>query len=114
MKQQIKRLEDPSLKCCQLVYEELIRILGQLLGKIVSLCFCTRYKERGFHLLCLAIFQAVPRATRKVQQRRCQLLQGRHGTDDKVGVGYGLVSVENECSTGMMSVDGEIGCKHVM
>ncbi len=37
VKQQIKRLEDPSLKCCQLVYDELIRILGQLLAKIVSL-----------------------------------------------------------------------------
>jgi hypothetical protein len=36
VKQQIKRLEDPALKCCQLVYDELIRILGQLLGKIVS------------------------------------------------------------------------------
>ncbi|KAG5221262.1 vacuolar protein sorting-associated protein [Salix suchowensis] len=37
VKQQIKRLEDPSLKCCQLVYDELIRILGQLLAKIASL-----------------------------------------------------------------------------
>jgi replication fork clamp-binding protein CrfC len=37
VKQQIMRLEEPSIKCCQLVYEELIRILGQLLGKIVSL-----------------------------------------------------------------------------
>ena len=36
VKQQIKRLEDPSLKCCQLVYDELIRILGQLLQKLVS------------------------------------------------------------------------------
>jgi len=36
VKQQIKRLEEPSLKCCQLVYDELIRILGQLLAKIVS------------------------------------------------------------------------------
>jgi vacuolar protein sorting-associated protein 1 len=35
VKQQIKRLEDPALKCCQLVYDELIRILGELLGKIV-------------------------------------------------------------------------------
>ncbi|TDL27622.1 hypothetical protein BD410DRAFT_430157 [Rickenella mellea] len=34
VKQQIKRLEEPSLKCCQLVYDELIRILGQLLTKI--------------------------------------------------------------------------------
>ena len=36
MKQQIKRLEEPSIKCCQLVYDELIRILGQLLAKVVS------------------------------------------------------------------------------
>lgn len=35
VKQQIKRLEEPSLKCCTLVYDELIRILGQLLAKIV-------------------------------------------------------------------------------
>ncbi len=41
VKQQIKRLEDPALKCCQLVYDELIRILGQLLQKIVrSLIIC--------------------------------------------------------------------------
>lgn len=33
VKQQIKRLEDPSLKCVSLVYDELIRILGQLLQK---------------------------------------------------------------------------------
>ena len=36
VKQQIRRLEDPGLKCCQLVYDELIRILSQLLQKIVS------------------------------------------------------------------------------
>jgi hypothetical protein len=36
VKQQIKRLEEPSIKCCQLVYDELIRILGQLLAKVVS------------------------------------------------------------------------------
>jgi hypothetical protein len=35
VKQQIKRLDEPGLKCCQLVYDELIRILGQLLTKIV-------------------------------------------------------------------------------
>ncbi|KAI0806912.1 Dynamin central region-domain-containing protein [Fomes fomentarius] len=34
VKQQIRRLEEPSLKCCQLVYDELIRILGQLLNKV--------------------------------------------------------------------------------
>ncbi|KAJ5754342.1 Vacuolar protein sorting-associated protein 1 [Penicillium manginii] len=33
VKQQIKRLEDPSTKCISLVYDELVRILGQLLNK---------------------------------------------------------------------------------
>jgi dynamin 1-like protein len=33
VKQQIKRLEEPSLKCVSLVYDELVRILGQLLTK---------------------------------------------------------------------------------
>ena len=33
VKQQIKRLEEPSLKCVSLVNDELARILGQLLGK---------------------------------------------------------------------------------
>jgi dynamin 1-like protein len=36
VKQQIRRLEEPALKCCALVYDELIRILGQLLSKTVS------------------------------------------------------------------------------
>lgn len=33
VKQQIKRLEEPSTKCISLVYDELVRILGQLLNK---------------------------------------------------------------------------------
>ena len=33
VKQQIKRLEDPSLRCVSLVYDELVRILSQLLNK---------------------------------------------------------------------------------
>ncbi|TKA44517.1 Vacuolar protein sorting-associated protein 1 [Cryomyces minteri] len=33
VKQQIKRLEEPSLKCVSLVYDELVRILSQLLNK---------------------------------------------------------------------------------
>lgn len=33
VKQQIKRLEEPSLKCVSLVYDELVRILSQLLQK---------------------------------------------------------------------------------
>ncbi|CEP11717.1 hypothetical protein [Parasitella parasitica] len=31
IKQQIKRLEEPSIKCINMVYDELVRILGQLL-----------------------------------------------------------------------------------
>ncbi|KAJ3351212.1 vacuolar protein sorting-associated protein 1 [Kappamyces sp. JEL0680] len=33
VKQQIKRLEDPSIKCCTMIYDELIRILNRLLEK---------------------------------------------------------------------------------
>lgn len=33
VKQQIKRMEEPSLKCVSLVYDELVRILTQLLSK---------------------------------------------------------------------------------
>ncbi|BGP13781.1 hypothetical protein JCM10213_006387 [Rhodosporidiobolus nylandii] len=33
IKQQIKRIEEPALKCASLVYDELMRILNQLLGK---------------------------------------------------------------------------------
>src|SRR5271169_4111695 len=36
VKQQIRRLEDPSLKCSALVYDELVRILTQLLQKQVT------------------------------------------------------------------------------
>ncbi|KII89271.1 hypothetical protein PLICRDRAFT_602302 [Plicaturopsis crispa FD-325 SS-3] len=46
VKQQIKRLEDPSLKCCQLVYDELIRILGQLLGKVQAFRRFPALRER--------------------------------------------------------------------
>lgn len=35
VKQQVKRLEEPSLRCAALVYDELVRILGQLLAKNV-------------------------------------------------------------------------------
>ncbi|KAG5639513.1 vacuolar protein sorting-associated protein 1 [Sphagnurus paluster] len=46
VKQQIKRLEEPSLKCCQLVYDELIRILGQLLAKIQAFRRYPALRER--------------------------------------------------------------------
>lgn len=37
IKQQIKRLEDPSLKCCSMVYDELVRILNKILLRPVSI-----------------------------------------------------------------------------
>ncbi|KAF8316851.1 putative ember of the dynamin family of GTPase [Clavulina sp. PMI_390] len=42
VKQQIRRLEEPSLKCCQLVYDELIKILNMILPKIAAF---KRYPE---------------------------------------------------------------------
>jgi vacuolar protein sorting-associated protein 1 len=32
---QVKQLEEPSLKCCQLVYDESIHSLGEFLNEIV-------------------------------------------------------------------------------
>ncbi|OBT68891.1 hypothetical protein VE03_02155 [Pseudogymnoascus sp. 23342-1-I1] len=55
VKQQIKRLEEPSLKCVSLVYDELVRILSQLLGKQLF----RRYpglKEK-FHAVVIAFFK---------------------------------------------------------
>lgn len=46
VKQQIRRLEDPSLRCASLVYDELIRILGQLLMKTTSFKRYPELKER--------------------------------------------------------------------
>ncbi|KAJ5323394.1 Vacuolar protein sorting-associated protein 1 [Penicillium atrosanguineum] len=55
VKQQIKRLEEPSTKCISLVYDELVRILGQLLNKNLF----RRYpmlKEK-FHTVAIAFFK---------------------------------------------------------
>ncbi|KIL68553.1 hypothetical protein M378DRAFT_158362 [Amanita muscaria Koide BX008] len=51
VKQQIKRLEEPGLKCCQLVYDELIRILGQLLGKLQAFRRYPALRERFNHVV---------------------------------------------------------------
>lgn len=75
VKQQIRRLEDPALRCCTLVYDELIRILGQLLAKTVS------HRLRGETLLTPVLVQAVPGAQGAIQPRRHQLLQNRHGAN---------------------------------
>lgn len=64
VKQQIKRLEDPSLKCVSLVYDELVRILGQLLNKQMF----RRYpmlKEK-FHTVVIQFFKRAMEPTNKL------------------------------------------------
>ncbi|KAI9763785.1 MAG: vacuolar protein sorting-associated protein 1 [Geoglossum simile] len=64
VKQQIKRLEDPSLKCVSLVYDELVRILSQLLNKQLF----RRYpllKEK-VHLVVINFFKKVMDPTNKL------------------------------------------------
>jgi replication fork clamp-binding protein CrfC len=64
VKQQIKRLEEPSLKCVSLVYDELVRILSQLLNKSLF----RRYpglKER-FHGVVIAFFKKAMDPTNKL------------------------------------------------
>ncbi|KAJ9207065.1 hypothetical protein DTO164E3_339 [Paecilomyces variotii] len=64
VKQQIKRLEDPSLKCVSLVYDELVRILGQLLAKQLF----RRYpmlKEK-FHTVVIQFFKKAMEPTNKL------------------------------------------------
>ncbi|KAG8628516.1 hypothetical protein KVT40_004389 [Elsinoe batatas] len=64
VKQQIKRLEDPSLKCVSLVYDELVRILGQLLNKPMF----RRYpglKEK-LHTTVISFFKKVMDPTNKL------------------------------------------------
>ena len=39
MRMQIKRLEEPSMQCVQMIYDELLRILQQLeQRKVAALC----------------------------------------------------------------------------
>ncbi|KAL7274959.1 vacuolar protein sorting-associated protein 1 [Rhizina undulata] len=66
VKQQIKRLEDPSLKCVSLVYDELVRILTQLLQKQLF----RRYpslKEK-FHQVVISFFKKAMAPTNKLVQ----------------------------------------------
>jgi replication fork clamp-binding protein CrfC len=65
VKQQIKRLEDPSLKCCQLVYEELIRILGQLLAKMQAFRRYPQLRER-FNSVVVNFFKTSMTPTTKL------------------------------------------------
>lgn len=64
VKQQILRLEDPSLKCVSLVYDELVRILNQVLTKQIY----RRYpalKEK-FHSVVIGFFKKAVEPTNKL------------------------------------------------
>jgi replication fork clamp-binding protein CrfC len=64
VKQQIKRLEDPSLKCVSLVYDELVRILSQLLNKPLFRRY-PQLKER-FHGVVISFFKKAMEPTNKL------------------------------------------------
>ncbi|KAI8999046.1 Dynamin central region-domain-containing protein [Trametes punicea] len=65
VKQQIRRLEEPSLKCCQLVYDELIRILNQLLTKIQAFRRFPALRER-FNAVVVNFFRNSMQPTTKL------------------------------------------------
>lgn len=64
VKDQIKRLEEPSLKCVSLVYDELVRILSQLLAKQLFRRY-PQLKEK-FHAVVIAFFKKVMEPTNKL------------------------------------------------
>ena len=64
VKQQIKRLEDPSVKCCTMIYDELIRILNRLLQKPVFKRF-PQLREK-FYNVVVAYFQKCMTPTQKL------------------------------------------------
>ena len=64
VKQQIKRLEEPSLRCISLIYDELVRILGQLLTKAMFRRY-PQLKEK-FHMVVIAFFKKAMDPTNKL------------------------------------------------
>jgi dynamin 1-like protein len=64
VKQQIKRLEEPSLRCCTLIYDELVRILQKLLQKPVFKRF-PQLRDR-FNEVVVKYFQKCLDPTKKL------------------------------------------------
>jgi len=64
VKQQIKRLEEPSLKCASLVYDELVRILSQLLSKALYRRY-PQLKEK-MHAVVISFFKKAMEPTNKL------------------------------------------------
>ena len=64
VKQQIRRLEEPSLKCVSLVFDELVRILSQLLTKQLFRRY-PQLKEK-FHGVVISFFRKAMDPTNKL------------------------------------------------
>ncbi|KAI4141354.1 MAG: hypothetical protein LQ340_007666 [Diploschistes diacapsis] len=64
VKHQIKRLEEPSQRCISLIYDELVRILGQLLTKPMFRRY-PQLKEK-FHTVVIAFFKKAMDPTSKL------------------------------------------------
>lgn len=64
VKKQIERVEDPSLKCVSLVYDELVRILTTLLGKQLYRRY-PQLKEK-LHAVVIAFFKKAMEPTNKL------------------------------------------------
>ena len=64
VKQQIQRLEEPSLKCVSLIYDELVRILTQLLSKQLYRRY-PQLKEK-FHSVVIGFFKKAMEPTNKL------------------------------------------------
>ncbi|OAJ44422.1 hypothetical protein BDEG_27650 [Batrachochytrium dendrobatidis JEL423] len=64
VKQQIRRLEDPSLKCCTMIYDELVRILNRLLQRPIFKRF-PALKDK-FYNVVINFFQRCMNPTNKL------------------------------------------------
>ncbi|KAK2589761.1 vacuolar protein sorting-associated protein 1 [Conoideocrella luteorostrata] len=64
VKKEIRRLEDPSLKCVSLAYDELVRILSQLLSKTLYRRY-PQLKEK-MHGVVIAFFKKAMEPTNKL------------------------------------------------
>lgn len=91
VKQQVKRFEEPSLRCASLVYDELVRILGQLLQKNVSLWLPDPNRLTS-DTAGTANFQKVSSIERPLLCHRHRFLQESYGADQQARYRYCLVS----------------------
>ncbi|KAJ7508835.1 Dynamin central region-domain-containing protein [Mycena galericulata] len=65
IKRQIARLEEPSLRCCQLVHDELLRILSEVLAKMPAMRRYPALRER-LNSVVVSFFKESMGATKKL------------------------------------------------